>query len=215
MHKLATVVCALFIIVAAWSANSFAASMGFAVDGSTGSGEAEWESDWDSWNVDTRGFGVGFVLDTGSMDDRVFNYRLNAGYGRQDIEDEENVTMKSDGIYFENTFAFAFVRQPDFRWWAGPLVRVGYYYGDSDNIRNAAETRRTEVEYGEFAAGGVTGWNFKSGGAIFSPSIGVRFTGFAGEGKTRIRTDAGDTFTHREDFDGFATNFFANFAVLF
>jgi hypothetical protein len=35
------------------SSTAFAVGIGFFIDGSTGSGEAEWDSDFDSWDIDS------------------------------------------------------------------------------------------------------------------------------------------------------------------
>lgn len=178
---------------------SLAARHGFFLDLSSGSGEAEWDSDTSSWDVDSDSFAGGYVFDTDPDPNKVFNYRLNVGLVRQDIEDDFGGTIKSTGIYAENIFGFAFIKNESFRWWGGPLVRVAYYAGEIENSS-------VDVDYAEFGLGLVTGMNFMAGDTMLSPSLGVRFSGYAGEGE-----DAG----YSEDIEGNATTLFLNLAVLF
>ena len=210
--KLFILSCTMLLL---WSPNCFAIGFGAFIDASGGSGDMEWETDYYSWDVDSRAGAVGFVLDTSPTKERIFNYRLNVGFARQELKDDYDVTMKSNGVYAENIFGFAFIREENFRWWAGPLVRIGYYSGDSGTVQQWPDTTiKTDVDYAEFGLGAVTGLNFKAGNTILSPSVGVRFIGFAGEGKTITRNNFG-SFSQTEDFEGNTSNIFANFAVLF
>ena len=179
--------------------SSIAARHGLFLDLSSGSGEAEWDSDTSSWDVDSDSFAGGYVFDTDPDPSKVFNYRLNVGIIRQDLEDDFGVTLESTGIYAENVFGFAFTKNENFRWWAGPLVRLGFYSGEVENSN-------LDVDYFEFGLGLVTGMNFMAGNTMLSPSLGLRFSGFAGEGE-----DA----DYSEDIEGDATTLFFNFAVLF
>jgi hypothetical protein len=179
--------------------SSFAGKHGIFLDTSSGSGEAEWDSDITAWDIDTSSFSGGYVFDTNPSSDKVFNYRLNVGVGSHEIEDEFGVSMESTGLYVENIFGFAFVKKDSFRWWAGPLVRLGFYSGDVDGTN-------IDVTYAEFGLGVVTGLNIKAGNGLISPSLGVRFHGFAGEGEI-------PGFT--EDFTANSTNLFFNLAYLF
>jgi len=207
MQRFARVLMASFIVLLLWSPNSFAVGVGTFVDASAGSGEAEWDSDYYSWDIDSNAAALGFVLDTAPTNESVFNYRLNIGFARHELEDEYgDMTLKSNGVYAENIFGFAFVRNENFRWWAGPLIRVGYYTGDTGN-----SYRDIDVDYAEFGMGGVTGLNFNVGGAILAPSVGFRFSGFAGEGEG---TDLYG-YSWKEDIEAFTSSVFANFAVLF
>jgi hypothetical protein len=190
---------ASFVIILLWSSSSFAVGLGAFVDGAVGSGSAEWDGSSRSFDIDSRTLAVGFALDTATTNERLFNYRLNVGYVRHEFEDESNITIKTNGIYAENIFGFALVREESFRWWAGPLLRVGYLSGDTG-------TDGTDFQLVEFGVGAVTGLNFKTGNTILSPSIGIRFNGYGGEG---TRGGAGRDITQD------TTNVFANFAVLF
>ena len=210
MQRFAKLFVASLLVLLLWSPNSFAVGLGVFVDGSGGSGEAEWDSDFDSWDIDSRAGAMGFVLDTAPTDECVFNYRLNVGFAKHELEDDNNLELKSNGVFAENIFGFALIKQQDFRWWAGPLVRVGYYSGDTDTVWTGTNTFRVDVDYAEFGIGAVTGLNFKAGNVVLSPSIGVRYSAYAGEGEIQ---DNFGTFT--EDIEADATNVFANFAILF
>jgi hypothetical protein len=191
--------------------NSFAIGLGGFIDASKGSGNAEWESDYNSWDINTNAFAFGFVLDTAPTNEKNFNYRLNVGFARQDIKDSDNFKLKSRGVYAENIFGFAIIKTEDFRWWCGPLLRVGYYSGKSDILRDG--TTKVKLGYADFGTGAVTGLNLKLGNTILSPSIGFRYDGFAGEGKTIDKTYYGNG--SYKDFVGSSKNIFANIAVLF
>lgn len=210
MQRFTKLLVASLVVLLLWSPNSFAVGLGVFVDGSEGSGEAEWDSEFDSWDIDSTTGAVGFVLDTSPTDESVFNYRLNVGFARQEFEDENNVELESNGIYAENIFGFAFLKKENFRWWGGPLVRLGYYSGDTDTVRTGTNTYRVDLDYAEFGIGAVTGLNFKAGNVVLSPSVGFRISGYAGEAETH---DEFGTFT--EDIEAHSTNAFANFAVLF
>lgn len=133
---------------------------------------------------------------------------------KQEIKDQDDAKKKSYGIYAENIFGFAFIKNEKFRWWGGPLIRIGYYSGDTYSSRTGTTTIKTELDYAEFGVGAVTGLNFKVDNVILSPSIGVRRSSWAGEGTTTTKTTYSNS-TYKEDITGNATNFFANFAVLF
>lgn len=212
MHRFARLYLAAFVILLLWSPNSFAVGLGAYMEGAGGSGEAEWDSDYDSYDIDSKTFSAGLVLDTAPTNERVFNYRLNIGYVRQELEDEQNVTIKTNGVVAENIFGFAFIRNDNFRWWGGPLVRVGYHSGDIGTVRGRDNTSvEVDFELAEFGVGGVTGLNFKAGKVILAPSIGFRYSGYVGEGTTTVQ----GLGAYEEDFTAYTANAFANFAVLF
>jgi len=164
-----------------------------------GDGEFEYD-DSPEFDVDATAGGFGFVLDTDLTDNGIFNYRLNVGFESLDLEDDFNDTLELGGLVVANTFGFAIIKQPDFRWWVGPQIRFGFYGGEleSDPV----------TDYGlvSFGIGGVTGINFMAGNVCFSTSIGILSTGFAGEA---------DGPGYNEDFDGNTASAFLNFAVLF
>lgn len=198
MQRFTGLIVASFFLLLLWSPNCSAVGFGVFVDASGGgSGEMEVNDDF-TLDIDAKTGAFGFVLDTAPTNERVFNYRLNVGLARQEL-DWDGPKIKTDGIYVENIFGFAFVRNESFRWWAGPLVRVGYYAGE---IQFASGDE--DVDYGEFGVGAVTGLNFKVGNTVISPSIGVRYSGFAGE-----------VDSVEDEIEGHASNVFANLAVLF
>lgn len=189
----------ILLILLLCSQSSFAARHGIFLDLASGSGDAEWDSDTDSWDTDSTSLAIGYVFDTDPDPSKTFNYRLHVGLISHDLEDDYGDTLESIGIYAENIFGFALIKKEDFRWWAGPLVRLGFYSGEIDKYD-------LDVKYAEFAFGLATGMNFMAGNTIISPSLGVRFTGYAGEG---------DSFGYTEDFVASSTNLFLNLSLLF
>lgn len=188
-------------------------SMGPYFDFSSGSGTFEWDSDGIEFDVDSRNAAVGFALDS-TTDHSIFNYRLNIGIERQDLEDEYGDTLEMGGIVFDNVFGFAMVRQQNFRWWAGPLVRIGFYSGETDDYYDTYGDRsKTEVDLFEFGIGVATGINLRVGPhTLLAPSAGIRFIGASGTGTFKnfdLHTQYDD------DLSGGMTNFFVNFSLLF
>ena len=177
-----------------------AARYGFFLDLAGGSGEAEWDSDSDEWDIDTGSFAVGLAIDSDPTPDQVFNLRLNIGLTSLDIEDENNDTLECGGIYGEAIFGFSPIRSTQMRWWIGPLVRIGYYHGEGEDFD-------VEVDFAEFAIGAATGWNIDLGSVVLSPSIGWRISGYAGDGEMENGFD--------DDWSGGASSVFFNFATLF
>lgn len=189
-----------------------ALSMGPYLDISSGSGSYEWDTSIVEFDVDTSSTAIGFALDT-STDYSYFNYRLNIGFEGQELEDEFNDTLDLNGITFENVFGFAFVQQPGIRWWGGPLIRFGFYSGDTNTRYDALGPYRIEYDFFQFGFGVATGVNFKvSNTVVLAPSAGIRFIGAAGTG-TEI--DLITNTQYEEDITGNSTNIFLNFAVLF
>ncbi|MBE0501952.1 MAG: hypothetical protein IBX47_10970 [Desulfuromonadales bacterium] len=191
----------LMVSLFLFSSNAFAVKFGAFLDVSGGSGEAEWESDWNAWDIDARTAAVGFVFDTVAADNRVFNYRMNIGIANQVLEDDYGAELDTTGFYVENIFGFALIKKADFCWWVGPLVRVGFYSGESENSLSDID-----IDYFELGIGAVTGLNLDVGRSILSPSVGFRVSGLAGEG-----CEAGWC----EDFEASTVTAFANIALLF
>lgn len=215
MKKLVFGLVVLSFISSLWCSNALAVGFGVFVDLSSGSGDAEWDTDTVSWDVDTSAAAIGFVLDTAPTNERTFNYRLNAGLAGQDLEDDDGTTVESVGIYAENIFGFALVKNERVRWWLGPLVRVGIYSGETDTFIFNGDSIQTDIDYAEFGIGAVTGLNFNiNDKVVLSPSIGFRHCGFAGTGTTN-EVIGGTRFSTEEDISGTTTSVFANFAVLF
>ncbi|ALC14911.1 hypothetical protein DSOUD_0110 [Desulfuromonas soudanensis] len=206
---------ALVFISSLWSSSALAVGIGGYVDVSGGSGEAEWDSDFQSWDIDASAAAFGFVLDTAPMNERTFNYRLNAGLAAQNFEDDLGVEMEAGGIYAENIFGFALIRDENVRWWLGPLVRVGIYSGETDPVNIGGGTQQIDFTYAEFGIGAVTGVNINiNDRLILAPSLGFRICGFAGTGEINEYV-GGVHYYWEEDISGGTTSAFANFAVLF
>src|SRR3990172_4108746 len=142
----------------------------------SGSGSGNWETmtdDFDySTSVDTSSFGFGFVLDTSPRDSKVFNYRLNIGYEKHDIELPVGGTIELNGLSIDNTFGFSIVRKKNVRFWLGPQISLAYYTGRHDNV---------DYSLAAFGIGPVLGVNFPMGPvATISLSGGFRLMGYAG-----------------------------------
>ena len=212
IKKLILLVCLSFFLLS--NSTAFAIGLGAFLDYSSGSGEAEWDSDYNEWDIDAKTFAGGFVLDTAPTNESFFNYRLNLGIANQVLEDDFGVELDSTGIYAENIFGFAIIQKNDFRWWIGPLVRVGYYSGETDTNTDSSGTQDIDIDYAELGVGGVTGLNFKTGNVIISPTCGIRFSGFFGEGDFNVRNSFG-SYSYSEDIEAYATTAFVNIAIMF
>lgn len=176
-----------------------AAGVGAYAEFATGSGDFEYDFS-PEFDVDAESAGVGFVFDTNLSGPQVFNYRLNVGYERLDLEDDFNTTLELDGLVIDNTFGFALASSPTFRWWLGPQVRIAFYNGETDNGFE-------EIDLAAFGVGAVTGMNFHNGNLCASVSLGARITGYAGESE--------DAFGFTTDLEGNTGTVFLNLAMLF
>ena len=216
----------ILLILLLGSQTAFAGKHGVFLDLSSGSGDAEWDSDIYSWDVDSDSFAIGYIFDSNPEPNRVFNYRLNVGVIRQDLEDDYGDTIESTGIYAENIFGFALIRNEHFRWWAGPLVRLGVYSGEASGEESGVDyhySYKLDAKYVEFGLGLVTGMNFTVGRTIISPSLGVRFSGYAVAGEISEKESyegiygGGYEWTDEwsEDMEATTTSFFFNLAILF
>lgn len=188
-------------------------AMGPYLELSGGSGTFEWDSDNHEFDVDSNGGAIGFALDTSPGYGSTFNDRLNIGLESQDLEDEYGDTLEMGGFVIENIFGFAIVRRPDFRWWAGPLVRIGFYSGETDNYYDHGDRHKTEADLFEFGVGMATGLNLRVGPHLFiAPSAGIRFIGASGSGTVKNL----DLHTqYEDDLSGNITSLFVNFSLLF
>lgn len=192
-----------------------AVSMGPYVDISSGSGTFEWDVSGYQFDVESESVAVGFALDTAVTNQSFFNYRLNIGFEGRELEDEEHLTLDLDGVVFDNIFGFALVQGSYFRWWAGPLVRVGFSTGETDTLYMPnGVPYKNEFEFLQAGFGVATGINFSLGHNLtLTSSIGARFNVAYGTGET---TYLDDTNAHvKEDLFGDSTDLFVNFAVLF
>ncbi len=224
MQKL--IICLIVALVLSFSSAAVAGvGIGPYVDLAGGSGEMEWDTagnGWgnvgfntETWDVDAGSGAIGFVLDTAPTGPGAFNYRLNVGLESQTLEDSNGIEMQAGGLVIENVFGFALVKKPNLRWWAGPLVRFGFYSGETDDYYYLGDRTKTEADLFEFGVGAVTGLNIpvgKSKKVILAPSAGVRFIGVGGEG-TVTNLDTGTSFN--DDISGGISTVFVNFALLF
>jgi hypothetical protein len=182
------------------STNVFAVAMGPYIDLSSGSGDFEYDYSVTTSDIDTGAFAIGFALDTAPTDENSFNYRLNVGLSRENIEDSSGYTFELSGLQVENVFGFSLMRKDDFRWWMGPSVGIGFYGGESED--GAADVNLTQ-----FSLGGATGLNFKiNENVIIAPSLGFRITGAAGT------VEEGP---YKSDFSAGFTMAFINVSILF
>ena len=131
-------------------------------------------------------------MDSNLAQDRLFNYRLNVGYDKLDVEGDDwnDTTLELGGLVIDNTFGFGVLRTETFRLWLGPQVRLGFYGGETDNSG-------TKLEAALFAFGlaPVVGANWNLGDSFtLSLVAGYRFMGFAGGVDLSDDSDDG-TFT--------------------
>jgi hypothetical protein len=200
MKKIIHFLAVLNILAFVFCSSSLSADFGVFLQGSSGSGEFEPDDPYDpKFDIDTETRSFGFVLDTATTDESVFNYRLNVGYSSFTLEDDYGDELDSKGIYADNIFGFALMKSETFRWWLGPSLIVGYYSGDDFDV---------DYSFFEFGVGIVSGMNFKLGSVILSPSIGVRWNGYGG-----IFEEKGTSY--EEDFTFNSTVGFLNLALLF
>lgn len=196
-----------------------AVGIGPYIDLAGGTGEFEWSSDYGDFDVDVGTAAVGLAIDSAPTYESNFNYRLNIGFEAQNLEDDYDVTLELKGVALENIFGFAVVRRPNLRWWVGPLIRIGYYTGDTDEYNfydyysGNIHTGKTEVDLFEFGIGVATGINIKvNRNLVLAPSAGVRYIGASGDGTV---TDYTDHTRYDDDLNGHFSTAFINFALLF
>ena len=196
-----------------------ALGLGFYGDLAGGGGEAEWDTATQSFDIDLVSGGFGFALDTAAVSEKKFSYRLLLGFEGQTIEDEYDSDLDLGGLVIDNVFAFSLLRRPDVRLWAGPLVRIGFYSGETDTYDiGAGFSEKLEFDsVTEFGIGGVFGANFKvARRMILAPSVGFRYIGGAGEADIIVTdTGTGISSTSNDDLVFAAFTAFINLAVLF
>lgn len=191
------------VLIFCFCVSANAAGVGFFLEGAKGSGQWEYDDFGEEFDVDYSTTSIGFVLDTAPTNESFFNYRLNIGISKISWEDDFDSTLEGYGIYAENTFGFSLIKKDKFRWWFGPLIRVGVFKGEPEDYDDA------EYTLGEIGVGIATGMNFKLGSALaLAPSVGVRFSAYGGSVE--------DTYyDETEDLTGNSTIGFFNLALLF
>jgi hypothetical protein len=86
-------------------------------------------------DFETDRYGGGFVLDTNVARDSLINYRVAAGY-QHSTRSIEGDDVKSHGFSLSATCGFGIHRDPRFRVWVGPSVRlmIDDYYNDGHDL---------------------------------------------------------------------------------
>jgi len=97
-------------------------------------------------------YGGGIILDTCAAKNEIFNYRLNVGIERYNIDpykktkpydhimknDIDNlITLKNVKIQrlgIINTFGFGILKRKNFRLWIGPQLGLRYFWGSSHHL---------------------------------------------------------------------------------
>jgi len=199
----------MFLLLAFSGGSAFALGLGFygTVQGGGGNWELENQSGVKFYDDDgdTGRLGIGFALDTAVARDKLFNYRLNVGLERFDIDFDNSggTTGEFLGLAVDNTFGFGVMRTEKVRLWIGPRVRVALYGGDYDNDSTV------DIGLFEFGVGGVFGANFHVGPTVsLGFETGVMFSGYGGEVETNF---AGVEY----DLTGSSANLFLNGVVMF
>jgi len=160
----------LIFLFAVFLSESMATGVGFNISG--GRGEAEWnatnwshsgsDKDFD-FDTDIKKKGAGFVLDTAVSSDRVFNYRLNLGWERNEykIDDVYKYIIHPDiygkfetsGWFMSHDFGFRIFNNSKVRIWMGPQVRLSSTKGELKSNKNY------EIDFISFGVGPVLGLN--------------------------------------------------------
>ncbi len=116
-------------------------------------------------DADNKRMAIGFLLDTCTSQDSLFNYRLNIGYGISDVEIEGATEGDGTGFDMKHTFGFGLLRNSHVRLWLGPAIKL---YADVISLDG---TEDDLVTFG-FGAGPEVGVNIHTGGLV---SIGLTF----------------------------------------
>ena len=195
----------LFCVIAIFASNAGAVGLGGYIE--YGSGSSDWNADdlynfWD-FETDTTFTGYGFVLDTNVARDRLFNYRLQIGYEKEDEKVKttgEKLSLK--GISITNDFGFGVLRTPQVRLWLGPELKFAYLTGSPDLEPNL------DIKIFKFGIGPVAGANFNIGKTFtLALKTGYLFQGFVGDG------DWKNNYNYI-DYDGTLNQFFVNLSVI-
>lgn len=166
-------------------------------------------------SADYSAQGLGFVLDTNTARDSLFNYRMNLGYEKLEMEDTKlspGAKLNLDGWVLDNTFGFGVYRNRNIRVWLGPQIRLAYYNGDAESANGVTDPYH---DYHLFAFGfaPVVGVNFNPGDLFTSSlTMGYRFTKYYGASEyngPNSQTDVDQTIEADEG------RLFINLSVLF
>lgn len=146
---------------------------------------------------DVSKLGLGFVLDTTLAYDSLFNYRLNIGYGKVNIDNEGSGSdIEGKNYHLFNTFGFGVLRSELIRLWLGPQIGFGFIRGEYDSIP-AGENNHFTTFF--FSIGLITGINFNIGEVItLGIDGGYRINRHVGTAD--VGTSYGVTGTEKEVF---------------
>lgn len=130
----------------------YAGGIGMFISG--GEVEAEWDGDIGNFDSDGKHRDFGFTVDSNLSTNRLFNYRLELGRARWDIDNFNNQGVDGDleGLVMNHDFGFGGIIAPSVRLWFGPEIRFTILDGELDNV----VARDIDLfGYGFGAAGGV------------------------------------------------------------
>lgn len=134
MRKFHVLLVVVFLLLCSAS-GALATGVGFY--GTVGKGTLKFEDDWwassghDNSREDTQIIGTGMVLDTAVAQNRIFNYRLNIGYEKLNIDfDEENVSDRLESVVIDQDFGLAVYKSDSARIWFGPEQRIFFSHDE-------------------------------------------------------------------------------------
>jgi len=180
----AAILCFMGILVP----DAMASGFGLYVSGGSGTADTTYESDTDTGSSEdkvkekSKHTGVGFVYDSNVLEKgKLFNYRLNLGYEKRNIElDDANSSLytgeiKMSGVALEQDFGFGGKLGSHVRLWGGPCLRLSYHAGSIEN---------TDLKSAGIGVGPVLGVNVGLGDTVaLSLRAGYLFNGYAGTWK--------------------------------
>lgn len=114
----------LTIIFLSVAQSAFA--LGLGLYGTGGVGWNRWLEDEANFAGTTYNAGGGLILDTCLAADRVFNYRLKVG---AEFLGTPDIPYNWTRVHVVNTFGFGVVRTKNVRFWLGPEIIFGPFFG--------------------------------------------------------------------------------------
>jgi len=188
----------MVVLVLAWGSVASAAG-GFYLEGGHGYGEIDNNDTGFDTDVDVNNISAGFTLSPNAFSTSSHpSYILRVGYDRLQLEDQYDIAIESHGIRIDNSFAWPLYKGEGARVTLGPLFRVGYYWGKSDDAINGS-TAKTWVS--SFGIGPELTTNVKLNDNLgLGFSIGYAFNFFLGRIKGDFPSD--DYIGHR--YNGYA-----------
>jgi hypothetical protein len=190
-------------------------AIGLGIYGTASKGEYAWTYHIDEYpNIDVDSdvskYGLGFVMDTCLAKDNLFNYRLNIGFSRLKIDNENSAPdMKGNEYFFNNSFGFGVFRSEIVRIWLGPQVGFGWISGEYE-LQSGSTDTENDFWTMFYALGVAAGINFNIEDIItLGVDGGYRYSKHAGIGHmdSISSTSFGLSSTGKE--------FFANFSIMF